>query len=288
MTDLFSHLLRVDDVLGFHRGKNGPDARRLAIARGLLSDLEPKTLAAAISAASKRNFQMAAWLLDLIHNLNRSLFRRTAAAIDLGRLDRTIGSAWARPSHDLEILLAILSQDPAVGARVQALIRSNAARIELLPPRFALLCQDVGISHLEAWREIDLGHWSTFALRHGDTVVRAIHAERPDLVDVLLRPGEAEWAEQFSHKDPSFYAEGGALLAARAELSPASLQRLLDQVDVATATVGWRASLAKGGRPAKTVAYLIDGAIARGDAVGDLARDLRRRHPKASRAPLDR
>lgn len=288
LNDVFSHVLRVMDVLGFFRGKNGPDPRRKAIARGLLADLDAKTLAATISAAPKRSFQVMAWLLDLIHDLDRPLFRRTVRAVDLERLDRTISEDWGRPFHDLEVLLAVICQDTVVRDRVRGLLGRNAGGLRILPARFALLFPELAITHLASGGEIDLSRWSLFARRHADAFIRLVAVERPDLLDALLRPSEEEWAKDLSQRDPSFYEDGAALLAVRAEFAPAGLQRMLEKVDAATASVGWRASLAKGGEPARSVAYLVEAAIGRADAAGELARKLRKRFPKASLPPPPR
>ncbi len=285
LNDVFSHVLRVIDVLGFYRGKNGPDPRRKAIARGFLADLDAKALAATISAAPKRSFQMAAWLLDLIHDLDRPLFQRTVRAVDLERLNRTIGEDWGRPFHDLEVLLAVICQDKVVLDRVRDLLGRNAGHLRILPARFALLFPELAIAHLASGGEIDLSRWSLFARRHADAFIRLVAVERPDLLDVLLRPSEEEWAKALSQRDPSFYEDGAALLAVRAEFAPAGLQRMLEKVDAATASVGWRAALAKGGESARSVAYLVEAAIGRADASGELARELRKRFPKASLPP---
>jgi len=66
------------------------------------------------------------------------------------------------------------------------------------------------------------------------------------------------------------------------EAAPASLQRMLSTVDVEKAEKGWKDSLEKGGPARDTVALLIDSSLSREDAVGNLARSLRKKLPKRS------
>lgn len=64
------------------------------------------------------------------------------------------------------------------------------------------------------------------------------------------------------------------------EVAPASLQRILSAVDVEKGEVGWRDSLPKPGGARDAVAGLIEAALTRDDAVGDMARRLRKKYPK--------
>jgi hypothetical protein len=67
------------------------------------------------------------------------------------------------------------------------------------------------------------------------------------------------------------------------EAASASLQRMLSAVEVQKAETGWIDSLEKGGKPQEAVALLIEAAISRTDALGEMARKLRAKFTKRSR-----
>ena len=66
------------------------------------------------------------------------------------------------------------------------------------------------------------------------------------------------------------------------QVAPQSLQRILAQVDVTDAEIGWAAAISATAATRRTAALLIESALERTDQVGDMARRLHRRFPKQS------
>ncbi|MCC8943530.1 hypothetical protein H8A97_00035 [Bradyrhizobium sp. Arg62] len=101
-------------------------------------------------------------------------------------------------------------------------------------------------------------------------------------MDKLLAPWERDLGAGLSGQNSSWFTEVALFIEVLMEAAPESLQRILAMVDVAKAEQGWTDSLEKAGDARHGVARLVEAAISRTDAVGDMARRLRKRFPKAS------
>ena len=64
--------------------------------------------------------------------------------------------------------------------------------------------------------------------------------------------------------------------------APESLQRVLDMMNAEKAAIGWKAAMSAGRGSKKTVDVLLQAAGDRTDAIGDLARLLRKRRKPRS------
>lgn len=94
-----------------------------------------------------------------------------------------------------------------------------------------------------------------------------------------------------SQPSPTFYNEGLLFLHLLAQVDPSGLIRVLDQIDVNGAKLGWRNALrcrensrepSAKAQAWQVASLLIHHAFDRNDAVGELARQLRRDFPSQS------
>jgi hypothetical protein len=114
------------------------------------------------------------------------------------------------------------------------------------------------------------------------------------LIPALLESHYGGLAAALPHDSPTSYNEGLLFLRLLAQVGPGGLTRVLDEIDTEKAERGWRNALRGEGNnsvpgakaQARQVAsLLIHHAFDRNDAVGDLARRLRRNFPRQS-SPL--
>lgn len=291
LDDIVWSSLRVYDPLNVYVGKLAPTPRMREVARKLCCHWSAPDLAATLSAASQRSFQSAAGLLSFLRKAAPQKFYATVAAIDWDQVDATIGDGWRSTTHDFEVFLAMCHASPEARPALAALIERNRPRMGAMSTRLAIIAPDSGYRHVEAGGEIALSHFEHFDWRLGVGVLAYFADKRPDLVEALLRPHEAKAGAVLSRASPSWYREAALFLRLAWQVAPESFQRLLDHLDVAAAEQGWTNALtgkegtrergAKAGAR-QAVAFLINRAIDRTDAVGDLARGLRQRFPKRS------
>lgn len=109
-----------------------------------------------------------------------------------------------------------------------------------------------------------------------------IGKDRPELIDKMIAPIERDLGAILSNQNASWFKEASLFLELLGEAAPSRLQGILQAIDPSKAEAGWVSSLAAGGEPRRTVAFLIESALSRTDPVGDLARRLRKNFRKAS------
>ncbi len=282
LDDIASRVLRVLDVLGIYKGKHRPSTRGRRLAAKLCGGLKPRVLAKQLSAIPKRDFQQAAMLLSFLSTVSPTKFNQTVAAIDWEQVSLTIGDDWAHLFHEAEVFLGVCFQSREHRLAITALITRNADRIDLLAPRLALMAPDVAFRHVEQGRRIGLSNVHHVDWRAGPGLVANFADARPDLLQTLLAPAEPHVAGALSQRHPSFFGESALFLRLVRQFAPQSLDRLLGQIDVTGAEIGWATALAKGGASCRAAALLVEFALGRNDAVGALARRLRMRFIKRS------
>lgn len=277
-----SRALHTLDLLGVYQGKYAPIQRQRRLAARLVSGIAPKKLAAQLSAIPKRDFQQAGFLLHFLAKVAPKTYDRTVEALEWNRLAETIGDDWGRMFHDAEVFLAVCSGRRQHREAVRAVIASNADRIEIMPPRLAVIAPEVAYRHVEAGRSIAIGAWG-IDVRTGPTVVGYFAQDRPDLLDALLRPTEAATAKTLSAEHPSWFRDGTLYFRMLRQVAPECLDRILSHVDVSAAEKGWTTALTGKGTSRRTIAFLIEVGLTRSDTLGDLCRRLRERYPKRSK-----
>ena len=113
----------------------------------------------------------------------------------------------------------------------------------------------------------------------------------PELIPALLEPHYEGFSAALSQPSPSFYDDALLFLRLLAQIAPAGLTRVLDRIAIEAATRGWRNALSMRegnsehgakARARQVAAFLVYHALERLDAIGDLARTLRREFPRHS------
>lgn len=189
------------------------------------------------------------------------------------------------------MLLSVAWQAPAARPTISELIALNEAQIADLSPRLAWMAPEVAFRHLAAGKPISITKHGHCEWGLGVAMLARIACTRPSLLAALLEPHYAPIPAILSQQSPSFWDEAALFIRVLAKVDEPGLTRILDKIDPARATEGWRKALLggeahrkhdKGANPRETAALLIHYAIDRADALGDAARRLRREHPKRS------
>lgn len=296
LSDIVRDTLRVHDVLEVYVGKLAPTRRMKQLARQLCRNWDPRDLAAKLSLSTPRNFQTAAGLLLFMRKVAPKQFEATVLAMDWNAVEATIGDGWANEIGDARMLLGVASGLPAGHDAVKAMIERNEPRYNLLSLHLAYLNPDPTIRHVEAGKLVAVSPHHSVDWLKAALVAARLAAARPDLLVPMLAPHYAAMAKNLGQASPSFWNDAAILLALIAEHDPAGLSPLFDQMDPALAAIAWRNGLqglhaSRRGRRMfqgkDVVALLVHYALARPDAIGDLARTLRRQFPKASTPPAD-
>ncbi len=174
-------------------------------------------------------------------------------------------------------------------------MRSTSARrspdIVVMSTHLAALAPASALRHVAAGRRIALCQGGHVDWRLGALVLVRVVQSDPTLVPALLEPHYHGLAEALSQPSPSFYDEGLLFLRLLVQVEPGGSTRVLDQIDVEKAQIGWRNAIrgrennrepgAKA-QARQVASLLIQQALDRSDAVGELARQLRRDFPSQS------
>ncbi|WP_129775587.1 nSTAND3 domain-containing NTPase [Peristeroidobacter soli] len=284
LDDIAWHVLRVLDPLKVYVGQYGPKSRHRKIAAKMLGGIKPDRVAAQISSARLRDFQSVSFLLSFMARAARKKFEATAAAMDWTKISDTIGAHWRGLPHDAEVFIAVAYSATSARNAVLTMIENNMTRMEVMPARLALMAPSLAYKYVEQDGVIGLAHGDHVQWRFGVGVIAYFARDRSDLLERLLRPAEAPTSSVLSNVHPSWYKDAAEYIEILSEVAPQSMQRVLDGVDVSRAREGWSNALAADSGARRTIALLVEASSGRCDELGDLARDLRLRFPKASLA----
>ncbi|WP_133243779.1 hypothetical protein [Sphingomonas pokkalii] len=287
LNDVISHSLRLLDVLGIYVGKRAPNRRRKAIGRKYAAVFAKASLAASISSAKKRDYQSCAMLLSFLQDIAHETFCTVVRAIDWDAVSRTIGDDWSGGGGDGEVLLGVAFGDPQIRPVLKDLIAPHLPSMRVMAARLALMFPDLAIEQLNAGRLVGFDHrWEWGALITGH-----VAAVRPNLLDRLLQTNLKELADSLSQQHPNYLHEKLLLIRIIADVTPDAFDRLLSLIEPASAAIGWRKALRgiqnEYERDAQSnaralAAFLVEHALRKQDAVGAMARELRRSFPRAS------
>lgn len=285
--DIVSGALRLLDVLGIYTGKLAPNGRRKAIGRRYAAVFAQAPLAPAILTATKRDYQSCAMLLSFLHDVAPQAYRAVVRTIDWAAINAMIGEDWARGGGDAEVLLGVAFDDPVARAAIRDIVAPNLHCMAVMPARLALMFPDLAIEQVDAGGLVGFDHrweWAGFIVRHFASV-------RPDLLERLLDTPMAGIASNLSHRSPTYLNDILFPLRVIADVAPQAFDHMLGHVDATGAAVGWRDGLKgvnnnrmPGSRTQarETAAFLVEKSLERQDALGELARSLRSRYPRAS------
>lgn len=287
LDDIFEASLRVFDPLGAYKGKWAPTARSRAIASQLCSAWEPKALAAELSRVTRRRFQTAAGLLNVLRKSLPGTYEETVSALDWDAIEAAIGDSWAKLPHDADHFLAQCHASKAGRNEVARLIDKHLEDIDKLDARFAFMAPKAAFRQVERGARIVLsGRWQL-----GGAILAEFHRRRPKLVQALLGDHPALMAAALSKQSPSFFDDALLFLRVCRQVAPEAFESILGQIDLVIAEKGWRAALR--GRDGKhkvrnasartAIAWLVQVTRDRPDPLGDLARRLLAELPKETR-----
>jgi len=283
--DLASTVLRVFDVLQVYVGKLKATRRQWTIARRMCEKIDPKRVAEHISVVRPRHFQSAGFFLHFLYQAAPRKFDAALRQLDWEKLDSVIGDDWANMPHDTEVLLGTLYSRPATRHLVQKLISDRADRIVHLPPRLMLMAPEFGLEHLVKGGSLRLaqnGHpdWDVGGLALG-----FIAEARPELVEQAVAPFVDAIARGVTNYNRDSTGPAERLVRVVVEHAPVAWREALGMFDPADAEKNLAECLRGDEDHRRTAAVVIESAITLDGLVGDMARHLRARFPKASIAP---
>jgi hypothetical protein len=285
--DFASTVLRVFDVLHVYVGKLKPTRRQWAIARRICEKIDPKRAAEQISTVRLRHFQSAGYFL---HFLSQSAPRKYDAVLrqlDWRKLDSIIGDDWANMSHDTEVLLSTLYSRSSTQQLVQKFIFDSSDRIVHFPPRLMLMVPEVGLEHLAKGGSLRLAQYDHVSWRFGGIALAIIAKARPELVEQAVAPFVDKIARGVTNYNHDYTGPAEGLVRIVIDYAPVTWCEVLGKLDPVLAEKNLAECLAKDEDHRRTAAAVIESAINLDNSVGDMARRLRARYPKATRAPTE-
>jgi hypothetical protein len=291
INDIVWNALRLYDPLHIFVGKRAPSRRMRQLGRKICACWSPQDLAAKLSCSTHQNFQSAAGLLSFMQKASPKQFEATVLALNWIEIDSAIGTAWAEGIGDARMLLGVSYVVPAARLAIQSMVERNESRIVTMSTHLAALAPDSALRHVAAGKRIALYHWGHVDWSLGVFVLAKMVESESTLVSPFLEPNYCGLGEVLSQHSPTFYNDGLSFLRLIAQLKPDCLTRVLDHIDIVKADLGWRSVLRgreKNQKPAvntqarQVIALLIHHALDRNDAVGELARNLRRDFPSRS------
>ena len=273
--------LRVWDPLDVFIGKLRPSAKARAFARRLALAIDPVLLGRAISTAPRARLEPYARLLGFLARTVPRHFKRVVESVDLALLEPRFERSWGKLPHEFVTILRQLrlgsDHEPAA-----SWILSHAERIHTLETSLAVMSPEAAIVVLDHGGGVALEGAMTFDWLAIAYVAEFIADARPDLIEPLLRPHEAEFAKALGRNQANTYEHVDAVLSVLAERAPQVLSHILDQVDPHAALAAWTACLEGDASARRSAARLIELSLVRPGALGGVAQRLRARFPKAS------
>lgn len=275
LDDLAWHVLRVLDPLGLHKGKYAPTARHLKVARALLDGIDLRDLAVKLSKASLRSFQQVSYFIAFAAKCSPSKADKLVQLMDWKAIGLAIGDHWTHLPHEAEVLFGVAARAVKSRTPIVALIQNNLDRIDSMPARLAAIAPELAVEFVRQGRSIALARFGHVEWQYGAFVIALFVETDPLLLPTVLAQCIPTMAKSLQQPNESWYKESAAMLEGMLEHSPASLQLVLDHVDVENARVGWLSAWAAGGASRKTATVLLRAAKSRPDALGEFARQFR-------------
>lgn len=284
--DFASTVLRVFDVLHVYVGKWKPTRRQWAIARRMCEKIDPRQVADHVSTVRPRHFQSAAFFLHFLHQSAPRKYDAALRHLDWDKLDSVMAEDWANMPHDTEVLLGTLSLRPQTRHLVQEFIAYRAERIVHFPPRLMLMAPEVGIAHLARGETLRLAKYDHLSWDVGGVALAIVVKSRPELVEQAVAPFVDNIARGLANYSRNFTGPAEGLVRIVIEHAPLAWRGVLSKLDPATEN-DLAKCLVGDEDHRRTAAAVVESALPLDGPIGDMARRLRLRFPKASAAPAD-
>lgn len=285
--DFASTVLRVFDVLGVYVGNRKPTRRQWMIARRMCEKIDPKRVAEHISTVRPRHFQSAGFFLHFLYQSAPRKYEAVLRQLDWEKLDSVIGADWANMPHDTEVLLGTLYARPPTRQLVQEFISARAGRIVHFPPRVMLMVPEVGLAHVARGGSLRLAQYDHLSWDFGGAALALIAEARPELVEQAVAPFVDNIARRLTNYSHDFTGPAEGFVRVVIEHAPLAWREALAKLDPAVVEENLARCLTGDEDHRRTAAAVIESATTLDGPVGDMARRLRRRFPKASITPTD-
>jgi len=293
LRDLAWHVLRILDPLGVYSGKLAATKRHQKIGRELLGgldlhelrdqpgreharphDQDPR-LPQAVGAPALRDFQQVSYLIAFVAKCSPAKANRIVHLMDWSAIGLTIGEHWEHIPHEAEVLFGVAARSAESRKPILALLMEHLDRMEVMPARLALIAPELALKFVGLGRKIALAQFDHVEWQYGAFIVNLFAEHGADLLPTVLEQCIPTIAKTLGQRDASWYKEAAQMLEAMAEKAPASLQRALDEVELAGASVGWQAAWKARGTSRIAVSILLDAASGRSDELGAFARQFK-------------
>ncbi|MEO1964600.1 hypothetical protein [Hyphomonas sp.] len=287
LDDIIHIRLGILDILGVC---GPPSARCLRIGRSYIAKVKPMEAAQQLAATPIRHLQSASFFLTFVKNCNKRLYEKIITNLPWDQLGKVFEREWRVPSHDVEVFVGVISATDKTRALAASFIENNLNHIVAMPPRWALVAPDAVVKHVKNGGQIQLCSHGHFEWDFAPYLIHALHEQCPECLPAVLAPCEETLANAVSATNASWLSEAAVSIFVLIDIAPDFLSKIIRQVDVAKAKQGWVACLRandKASRRSKygardAAALLIEFCLQMDSPVGELARDLRKRFPKAS------
>jgi hypothetical protein len=283
--EITGHLLHVWDPLGVYTGKAAPDHRQRALAWELCRHIDCTKVAAKISSAAwRREFEQAARFIGFFRRADPKRAATLCRQLDWSRLGTTIGAEWSYLTHESTVFMCQAAVDKQSREIVTSVIQAHLADIRVMPSRIAVLAPELACAVVDQGGTISIGMDMAYGASWwlAACIIYKFSELRPDLVHVLVTPYEAEAATSLQSKQTKVFHDADVFLRVMDEAAPDALARILARVEPVAAEAAWGTCLAKGGKAGRSAAILIELCRTMPGELGEVARRLRQRFPKAS------
>lgn len=284
--DFASTVLRVFDVLHVYVGRWKPTRRQWAIARRMCEKIGPTQVAEHVSRVRPRHFQSAAFFLHFLYQSAPRKYDAALRQLDWNQLDNIMGDDWAAMPHDTEILLGALSLRQQTRHLVQKFIADRADRIVHFPPRLMLITPEIGIAHLVRGGSLRLARYDHLSWDLGGLALAIVAKSRPELVEHAVAPFVNNIARGLTSYSRNFTGPAEGFVRVVIDHAPIAWRGVLTKLDPAAEDDLGRC-LAGDEDHRRTAAAVVESALPLDTPIGDMARRLRLRFPKASIAATD-
>lgn len=285
--DLLFKVLRVFDVLGIYVGKHKPTRRQWTIARRMCDAIEARRVAEHISTVRPRHFQTAGFFLHFLSQSAPRKYEATLRQLDWEKLDLVIGADWADMPHETEVLLSSLYSRPKTRHLVEEFISERSERIVHFPPRLMLMVPDVGLAHLARGGSLRLVKHQHPSWDLGGAALAIVAKERPELVEQAVIPFVVSIARSITNYNRDHTGPAEGFIRIIIEHAPIAWNEVLEKLDISAAEKYLAECLEGDADHRRTAANVIESATSLSSPIGDIARRLRERFPRASIAPTD-